>query len=86
MVVGNPLEGTSASGSMAILAGDMQVESSLIDVDKVVHVARTMEDVLSPLLSTLNALRIVVSLRLNPHEFECVSSELVDGPVNTMLS
>lgn len=84
-VVGHSLEGTSTTGSAAILAGDVQIEASLINVHKVVHVARAVENALSPLSTALDTFGIVISLWLGPHELERVGSELVDGLVNATL-
>lgn len=47
---------------------------------QVVHIARTLEDIFSPLLSDLDTLGIVVPFRLGPHQLECIVSELADGP------
>jgi hypothetical protein len=60
-VVGDPLDGTPASRSAAIPASDAQIEASLVNVDEVIHIARTNKDILGPLSSGLNALGFIVS-------------------------
>jgi hypothetical protein len=84
-VEGYSLEGTPASGSTAILAGDVQIKAGLINVDKLLHVARAVKNVLCPFSTAFDTLGIVVPLGLCPHQLEGVSSELVDSLVNATL-
>jgi len=63
----------------------VQVEASFVYVDKMVHIARSMEDIFGPLAPTLNALGIVVSLWFNPHQLKRVGGEFVDGLVGRTL-
>lgn len=78
-VVGQPLDGASASGSSAILAVNVKVEASLIDIDKAVHVAGSGDDLSGPLLPLVYASLVVVPLRLGPHQLKPVRGEFVDG-------
>lgn len=85
MVVGDPLEETFASRSAAILAGDVQIGANLVNIDEVIHITSVMRDILSPLLSGLNALGVFVSFWLGLHQLECVGDELIGGPIHSKL-